>query len=356
MPQDNSQSIYITEVAASTPVGLTIEQTAASIRAGIAGFKEFSAYMPMVNEFDVGEEAIQVAAHEFADSFDWKHLSGLLSNPLAQLIEKSRLNRNELAGGGFFLSLPLNDQVVEKAIPPRKFLRGINERMALPAFKKLGGAQSGATGVYTLIQRAIREMQAGEISFCVIAAVDSYLLDGRLALYDEGWRLKTKRNPAGFIPGEAAAVLLLETEAFAQRRNRPLTLRIDGVHLGQEANTILGSRSSSGSGLTNAIRPLAEVINGNKPCRWVYSDLNGEAYKAYEWGVTLTRLHEIIAKDHHLSLTADAIGDVGAATAAVQIGCIVEAIRRGYARDSSALLLAGNDTGKRAAMAVSRAI
>jgi 3-oxoacyl-[acyl-carrier-protein] synthase-1 len=181
------------------------------------------------------------------------------------------------------------------------------------------------------------------------------MLDGRLALYDEGWRLKTKRNPSGFIPGEAAAVLLLETREFAEQRNAVPVLRVDGVHQGQEPNTILGDKSSSGSGLTNAIRPLAGVLNESGPCRWVYSDLNGERYKAYEWGVVSTRLHEMFSKDHHLSITADAIGDIGAVTTAVQIGCIVEAIRRGYPKNSSALLYAGNDVGLRTALAVSRA-
>ena len=132
-------------------------------------------------------------------------------------------------------------------------------------------------------------------------------------------------------------------------------MRIDGLHQGQEPNTVLGDKSSSGAGLTDAIRPVAEVLNESRPCRWVYSDLNGERYKAYEWGVVLTRLHELIARDHHLSLTADTIGDIGAVTAAVQIGCIVEAFRRGYAKDDSALLYAGNDVGLRAALAVSRA-
>ena len=41
MPQDNDNAIYVTEVAASTSVGLTIEQSAAAVRAGITGFKEF---------------------------------------------------------------------------------------------------------------------------------------------------------------------------------------------------------------------------------------------------------------------------------------------------------------------------
>ena len=310
--------------------------------------------MPIVNELEVGEESIQVAAHEPADGMDWSHLLDLISSPLTDLLEKSGLNRAEIANGGLFLALPFNDSVVEKVVPARELLKAINSRMALPAFKKIRGAQSGVTGVYTLIQQAVEEMQAGGLSFCIIAAVDSYLLDGRLALYDEGWRLKTKRNPAGFIPGEAAAVLLLETEEFAKRRDTPPVLRIDGVHQGQEPNTTLGSKTSSGSGLSNAIRSLAEDINSNEPYRWVYSDLNGERYKAYEWGVVLTRLQEFIAKDHQLSITADVVGDVGAATAALQIGCIGQAFSRGYAKADAALLIGGNDAGMRVALAVSQ--
>lgn len=349
---DNGQTIVVTAVESNTPVGLGMEQTSAAIRAGIAGFKEFPFYAPIAREFDVGDDPITVASHGLIGGFDWDRLFELIFEPLTSLVENSGLGRKELASGGLYFALPANDEVIAKCNLRRHFLEQVNERLALPDTKEFLGVQTGSTGVYALIERAMEKMQAGEMEFCIIVAVDCYMLDGRLEIYDEQWRLKTDRNAAGFIPGEAGAVLLLETEAFAQQRNAPVLMRIDGIGSGQESNPITAAKTSTGLGLTEAITSLAGVSGNPQPWKWVMSDLNGERYKAYEWGVALPRLNSLIDRNHHLSYIAESIGDVGAALAAVQIGCIGEAFKRSYAPAQSALLFAGNDAGKRYAMSV----
>jgi 3-oxoacyl-[acyl-carrier-protein] synthase-1 len=259
-----------------------------------------------------------------------------------------------MAEGAFYFALPFEDEVIQKCNLRRHFLAQASEYLALPETKEFLGVQMGSTGVYALIERAMSKMQSGEINFCIIAAVDSYLLDDRLHLYDQQWRIKTGRNPAGFIPGEAGAVLLLETEEFARNRKVTALLRIDGVHSGQENNSILGEKTSSGTGLTDAIRSLADVSNKGQAWQWVLSDLNGERYKAFEWGLVQTRLNKLIANDHHLSHIADVVGDIGAAMAAVQVGYVSKAFERGFAPANSALLFSGSDEGKRYAMALSK--
>ena len=354
VPEQNSQAIVVTAVELNTPVGLTVEQSAAAIRAGISGFREHPAYVPVARESAVGENPVQVASHGRIGEFDRDRLFELITGPLTTLVEASGLDRSALAGGGLYFALPSDDEVIQKCKLRRHFLKRASERLAIPVTKELLGVQTGSTGVYALIERAMARMRAGQMNFCIIAAVDCYLLHDRLSLYDQNWRLKTDRNPAGFIPGEAGGVFLLETEGFARQRKSPVLMRIDAVHGGQEPNPVTGEKTSSGSGLTDAIRPLAELTENNLPWQWVLSDLNGERYKAYEWGVVLPRLHRFIADNYHLSHIADVVGDVGAATAAVQIGCISKAFERGYAPATSALLFAGNDAGKRYAMTISQ--
>lgn len=259
-----------------------------------------------------------------------------------------------MSTGGLYLALPANDEVIQKFNLRRHFLEHLRERLALPATREFLAVQTGSTGVYLLVERAMEKMRAGEMEFCIIATVDSYLLDNRLGFYDQHWRLKSDRNPTGFIPGEAASVFLLETEKFARQRNAPILLRIDGVGGGQEANPITGDKTSTAGGLTDAIRSLAELAKIDQPWQWVLSDLNGERYKAYEWGVAFPRLSALIASDHQFSHYADTIGEVGAAMAGVQLGCVSEAFRRNYATAGTALLFAGDDAGKRYAMSVSR--
>lgn len=352
--QINAPRILVTAVESNTPVGLTMEQSAAAIRAGIAGFREWSNYMPIAREFDVGDEPIKVASHGLASSLDWDRLFDLVFDPLTNLVEHSGLGREELATGGLYFALPANDSVIAHCNLRRHFLDQVNERLALPKTKEFLGVQTGSTGVYLLIERAMQKMQAGEIDFCLIAAVDSFLLEGRLAIYDEQWRLKSDRNPSGYIPGEAGVVLLLETEAFARQRKSPSLLTIDGVGSGQEPNPVTGAKTSSGRGLSDAITSLASITGRDRPWRWVMSDLNGERYKAYEWGVVLPRLSALIHDQHEFSYVAECIGDTGAAVAAIQVGCVSEAFKRGYAPAESALLFAGNDAGKRCALSVSK--
>lgn len=351
---DTGQNIVVTLVESNTAVGLTTAQSAAAIRAGMSGFRELPLYAPIAWEFDPGEDAVKVASHGLIDGFDDGRLYALLIDPLTTLVEESGLSRSAMASGGLYLALPVNDEVIQKFNLRSHFLEHLSERLALPATGEFLAVQTGSTGLFLLIERAMQKMRAGEMEFCIIAAVDSYLLHGRLALYDQHWRLKSDRNPTGFIPGEAASVLLLETEKYARQRNAPVLLRVDGVGGGQEPNPITGDKTSTAAGLTDAVRSLAELANIGQPWQWVLSDLNGERYKAYEWGVALPRLNKLIAADHDFSHYADTIGDVGAAMAGVQLGCVSEAFRRNYAPAGSALIFAGDDAGKRYAMSVSR--
>lgn len=352
--KSNQQSIVVTAVESNTAVGLTMEQSSAAIRAGISGFREHPPYIPIIREFDIGDDPVQVASNGYIGRSDWARLFDLIIEPLTTLVEESRLTRPDMAEGAFYFALPFEDEVIQKCNLRRHFLAQASEHLALPETKEFLGVQMGSTGVYALIERAMSKMQSGEIKFCIIAAVDSYLLDDRLHLYDQQWRIKTDRNPAGFIPGEAGAVLLLETEEFARDRKAAALVRIDGVRSGQENNSILGEKTSSGTGLTDAIRSLADVPNKDQAWQWVLSDLNGERYKAFEWGLVQTRLNKLIANDHHLSHIADVVGDIGAATAAVQVGYVSKAFERGFAPASTALLFAGSDEGKRYAMALSK--
>lgn len=350
----NGSDIVISAIESNTPIGLTMEQTAAAIRAGVSGFKAHEGYSPIMREDDDSEDMISAASLESIAGNKVERLFELVSTPLSRMIEFSGLNRKSLSEGGLYFALPQKDVFFSQVDMKREFLNELKNRLALPASKEFGGVMKGSTGVFTLIERASEKLLSGDLEFCIVVAVDSFLLHGRLKPYDEEWRLMSRRNPTGFIPGEASVALLLETQAHAQARQATPLLRIDGIGSDTEPNSILAEKSSTGSGLTGSIRTVDEAIGNEMLWEWVLSDLNGERYNAYEWGIVLTRLSQTIAKNHQLSLIADAIGDAGAATAAVQLGCICEAFKRGYAPQERALVIAGNDAGDRAAMAVSR--
>jgi len=349
-----SQAVVVTALEANTPVGLTAEQTSAAIRAGIPGFRAHPQYEPIPLESATGGDPVIVASNGRVDGFDDGRLYSLMIGPLTTLVEKSGLGRSDMARGGLYLALPENDEVIQRFNLRRHFLEQLSTHLALPRTREFLAVQTGSTGVYLLVERAMEKIGAGEIDFCIVAAVDSFLLDGRLAFYDQHWRIKSDRNPAGFIPGEAAAVFLVESERFARARHAEILFRIDGVGGGQESNPVTGDKTSTAKGLTDAVSSLAATANRDSQWQWVLSDLNGERYKAYEWGVAFPRLSGFIASSHQFSHIADTIGDVGAAMPAVQLGCVSEAFKRKYAPAASALLFAGNEAGKRYAMSVSQ--
>ena len=88
--------------------------------------------------------------------------------------------------------------------------------------------------------------------------------------------------------------------------------------------------------------------------RWdrVYCDLNGQSYRFAEWGLMRVRLSAELGDDLALVHPAECLGDVGAATGGVLVGCAVQALTRGYAGVPQVLLWTASDGGARASLCV----
>ena len=349
---DPANRVVVTAVDARSPVGLDIVASAAAIRAGITGFHEHPEFRPMPAAEESGDELASAAMDLTLSDFDESRLFGLLDSPFHKLMSASNLQRADYARGAIWFALPEPDPAVADMSLDRRFIAHFRQALGLPDACDYGGVQLGSAGVAFLLARAVQLLCSGERDFVIVAAVDSYMLEGRLAHHDAQWRIKSPRNPSGHVPGEGAGVLLVETAARAQARQVQALLCIDGVGTGAEPNPVTGRKSSTGAGLCDAIAGACEA-SGRTRFKWLYSDMNGEAYKAYEWGLVRVRLSERFSPEAALMHTADTIGETGAATTAIQLGCIGQAFARGYALDEHALVLASNDEGRRGALCVS---
>jgi 3-oxoacyl-[acyl-carrier-protein] synthase-1 len=347
--------LVVTCVESATPLAPNNALTAAAIRAGIAAFAAHESYLPLANETQDDPGELIVAMAGGAGEIGWTRLLELMSEPLAAVIAESGLTRADMARGGLYFALPYADAAIRACALQDTFLPAVASRLALPPVKEVTGTQTGSTGLYSLLSRAAEKIASGGLDFCVLAAADSYFIGERLEILDERWRLKTSRNPAGFIPGEAAAVLLVESYAHARARGAAPLIEIRSIGRRQEPNAAEGGKLSTGTALTGVIKDAHAAAAESAPLKWVLSDLDGERYKAFEWGITLSRLHEQLDPDHEHWHIAESVGSVGAASAGVQLGCVVRAFARGYAPAESALLFAGNDAGQRAAMLAARA-
>jgi 3-oxoacyl-[acyl-carrier-protein] synthase-1 len=208
--------------------------------------------------------------------------------------------------------------------------------------------KTGHAGVFDAVQAAAGAIVTGRCSRAIIGAVDGYLDELTLSwLYDTG-RLKSEDNPKGFVPGEAAAFLVLERHSAVQKRNAQALAKLVGIGYAIESNSIYDKSPCTGDGLTSAIRSALEGLDGST-LTLVVCDLNGERYRANEWGLALPRSFGASAPPELLWHPADCLGDCGAAAGALNVVFGALALARRSVADGSVLVWGSSDDGERGA-------
>jgi 3-oxoacyl-[acyl-carrier-protein] synthase-1 len=346
--------LAVTATAAITSAGAGAAQTCASIRAGIVRLGEHAYHRSVARdpEWQEGEPLVVAAAGD-VDPFAGGHqrLHALLAPALVELTRDGRLQRADLAATALLVALPSSDPATDRWALDDLFVPDLCRRTGL-SFHTTRVSRAGHAGVFALLDEAAELLAGREVEACVVAGVDSYLSVDRLKALDAAYRLKSARNVDGFVPGEAAAAILVESPRRMQARKVEARATIAGLGLGEEPETVRSDKASTGRGLTAALRQ-ALPSSGNPA--WVLCDLNGESYRAFEWGVALARLGERLGGIERLGLPARSVGDVGAATGALLAIMAVEGFRRGYAPAGDALCWTGSEGPLRAAARVSRA-
>lgn len=356
-------TIAVTGIGAVTPIGVSAIETAASLRAGICRFRGEGFYVALAADGGSGADA-DAYAHDDTDK--GVIASAVVDLPLsvvgpARIFELAlRAARDllpELAGAGargptaWFLALPEEDAVtaswgLAKSLGPALIDR-LGDRSAAIAPVR---AQSGA-GSLAILADAAEALRNGSIARAVVVGADTFIDRDRLALLDREHRVKSARSSAGMIPGEGATVLVLEGGADAIRRRARVLATLGEVGTGDEPQTSSGDRESSGRGLTHALRTALAGGAAHAP-RWILCNLNGEAYRAVEWGTASVRLARELGGGARISHAADCVGELGAAIGGVMIAQAIGGFARGYAPAPEALLWAGCDGGTRAAVRV----
>lgn len=363
-------SLAITAAAALTAVGDDVDQTCSSIRAGIKGFSQHAFFeteardpewddpQPLIAAPAPGIDPMREAPHRLAD---------LLLPVLADLMRRARLERRHLAECALLLALPEADPVTERWSLERGLLAELTARSGL-SFARVKTSRAGRPGMLCLLPEAARLFAARAASRVILAGVDSYLTEERLSYLDGLYRLKSPRNVDGFIPGEAASALLLMPATRVEPRNTPILGVFNSMGQADEPQPFTlepgsgaegggrrpGGQSvplqSTGRGLCGALRPALA-----QPAGWIACDLNGESYRAFEWGVAMARLGGELGPAARLVHPAIHHGDIGAATAGVLAASVLAGFQRGYAPAGDAVIWAASDGPTRAAARIARA-
>jgi 3-oxoacyl-[acyl-carrier-protein] synthase-1 len=348
-------ALCVTGVGAITAVGMSAVQTAASVRARISRLRAHPHHHSMIDPpYRDEPEPLTCGPVALLDPLDRApdRLLNLALAPLQDVITDAGLDRTHMSAVGLFMAAaPVVEGVPEWGLE-QHFLPEFFRRAALKPFSVARIVRQGPTGVFRLLQDATGAIGRGECRFALVGGVDSYLDEETIARFDATYRLKSARNRDGFIPGEAAAWLLLETPDSARQRGKEILAIVGAASLAREEQPFVGDSQSTGRGLTEALR-LALAGNAAGP-DWVVCDLNGESYRAYEWGLAISRLGPALGGLKAVWHPADSFGDVRSAGPAVHAVLACQAFRRAYAPGSRCLIFAGEDGGERGACLISR--
>lgn len=246
--------LTISAVAARTAVGGGSAQTAASIRAGLSRFGAHPTYQALCRDPEWEDpEPLNVAAAPGIDPAlaAAERLHALLIPVLADLMQTASLHRRDLAQCALLLGLPAPDEAVASWRLAETFVADLSRRTGI-TFKTTRQSLVGHASGLELLAEASALLASGEVQSCLLAGVDSNLDPHRLALLDEGYRVKSARNVDGFCPGEAACALLLEGPR--QRRGGTIKATISALGLGLEPEPLHSDKVSTGAGLVQALR------------------------------------------------------------------------------------------------------
>ncbi len=203
---------------------------------------------------------------------------------------------------------------------------------------------AGRVGGFVGLLRARTLLYDGKADAVLVAGVDSYVNWPAMSSFEDRHRLLTSKNSNGFLPGEAAAAVLVT-------RPRPgAALRCEGLGFASEGATIDADLPLRADGLVAAIRAAAH----NADCQpdafdLRISALSGEHYFFKEAALAMSRIIREPTKEADLWHPADCVGEVGAAAGPLAIAIAAAACAKGYAAASRILCHLSNDGTERSA-------
>jgi 3-oxoacyl-[acyl-carrier-protein] synthase I len=337
---------HIVGLGASTALGRTIEATAAAARAGVCGFSEHPVMVDTVGEPMRVARAPWLEPELPGVERYWQLLYPAIDEALAQARGAVSIGSTPV---GLFLALP-PDRPGRPEDLPSALCQRVWDRYGA-AFDTAVTFEFGHAAGYVAVDAALRAL-ASSRDLCMVGGADSYLTAETLEWVEACDQLNGAgrlNNAWGFIPGEAAGSVLLASPRFVESGGLPADGELIGLGVAREANRIKTETVCIGEGMTRALRLALSSLPPNQHVTDVYCDLNGEPYRADEYGFAMLRTREQFRTASAFVAPAECWGDVGAAGAPLNAALGVIAQRKRYAKGSLALLCGSSETGERGA-------
>ncbi|MBS0172641.1 MAG: hypothetical protein JSR64_01240 [Nitrospira sp.] len=338
--------VVLVAMGASTPVGRDAWSSAAAVRGGVSGFGQHP-YM-----IDTAGEPMRVARADWLDIglTGVDRFEALLIPAIDQALEPLNALSSSALNTALALALPSPRRGL-----PEKLQSDLMARLAARYRGRFGAAaafSSGHAAGQLALDAAFRKLGQGGLDACVVAGCDSYLAPETLEWLEECDQLHGAgplNNAWGFIPGEAAGAVLLMREVFAAKLKREPLAVILGMGVAYEVKCIKTETVCIGEGLTEAFRAVLAAVPSGMKVSDIYCDMNGEPYRADEFGFTALRTKEHFESATDFVAPADCWGDVGAAGGPLHLMLAAVAGVKGYARGRMAVAWSSAEGGERCA-------
>ncbi len=337
---------HIVAMGARTALGLGPETSAAAVRAGISRVEEHP-YL------------VDATGQPLRGAYDRKldedlpcleRMAALAEHALAQLVERLRL-RSALSVP-LLLALPETRPGFVAADEQQLERRLARARGAL-RFHSVRTVSRGHAGALEALHIAAQVVSASAEGICVVGGVESYLEPRTLAWLSRHGQLMRSDARSAFYPGEGACFVVVASQTARRHLGLPSLAVLRGSGVATEQAPIKTDRDNLGLGLAEAVRQASAGLGGALVDE-VYSDINGERYRAEEWGLAILRAYPWFHDPAGYVAPAGQWGDLGAATGTALAMLAIAAWQRGYARGPLAMLIAGSEAGRRGAVLLER--
>jgi 3-oxoacyl-[acyl-carrier-protein] synthase-1 len=343
--EKTKEEVVITGMGMITPVGRDSVMAPAAVWSGISRVGEIPGFVTRKGVTSVGGFVYGVTDERSGSD---RLLS--MAIPAAQealYMAEEFYEDLDLSSGKLFLSLSPPERPVYEEFD-RDDMQTLLELAQAEKLHSVEVIREGHAGGIVALSKSITLLREKKAKVCIVGGVDSLVEYPSLAWLEEEGRLKTDDRPTGFIPGEAAAFLVLELASAAGKRGAPILGEIIGTGYTMEEAHILSAKPLIAKGLAESIK---ESLNNKKGeidrIDGIICDLNGEYYRMKEWGLAMGRVFDGSTPVPELWHPAEFFGDVGAASAVVCTAIAVSAINNGYFSGPNVIIWASSDTGGR---------
>lgn len=348
--------LALTGMGMVTPVGHDVLSSYASLRADITRLSEIDEFPESVY-LDYDSEKVKAVGAKVRGITDGhlglSRFARMATPPFKEAWSRTQCSVQDNGKTRFFMALPSmqrlgRDERLEEYLPKR-----ITQRTGLfadPLFTSSYFYDDKVSAI-TALTEAYKVLKSGVANMVIIGCIDSLIEPATLIWLSESNQLKCEKNQDGLFPGEAAAFLVVEDMKYAARRNAKIYAFLQGFATCKDRP----QKENTGLGLSEVIQETLTVVGNYSDIGLIICDLNGQRWRATEWGNT--RVRTFSGKDTNLLVwhPADCIGDTGVASGAVSIILAAVALEKGYARTNKVLVWSSGQDGQKGSVLVSKA-